>query len=258
MLFVDQGTPVPCCSPNRMVVGSPSIRFTCQRMLRDDIIVNIDVVIFSHSSGNVAEIHGYLFPMASPSRLSPQQANALFNILSHHETYTEIESFKYSKAIAEYGPPFQAGPDTKSGSPILQTLLTHLLLPLPGLKDVSPSFWPERVLPFISALSSANLSESYDKGILGQRKTLATAISAILECPARGYFGGLAKQKLQKESGNYNTSSPEDGADAWHDLLQQVVYGNAIDEIFTRATETENLQEHSSLVQTAHKFIVLK
>ena len=195
---------------------------------------------------------------SSSSTLSARQAHALLNILSHHETYTEIESFKYSRAIAEYGPPFQSGSDVKSGSPILQTLLTQVLLPLPGLKDVSTSFWPERVSSFISALSSANLSESYDKGILGQRKTLATAISAILESPARGYFGGLARQKLHKEAGDYSTSSSEDGADAWHDLLQELIYGNAINEMFDRAAETDNLKEHSSLVQTAHKYIVLK
>ena len=195
---------------------------------------------------------------SSSSVLSPRQAHALLNILSHHETYTEIESFKYSKAIAEYGPPFQNESDAKSGSPILQTLLTRLLLPLPGLKDAASAFWSDRVLPFISALSSANLSESYDKGILGQRKTLATAVASILEVPARGYFGGLAKKKLNKENGKYDISSPEDGADAWHDLLQQLVYGSAIDDIFARAAETGDLSEHSSLVQAAHKFIVLK
>ena len=190
--------------------------------------------------------------------LSPAQASGLLDILIHYETYTEIEDFKSDRAIHEYGPPFQHDSSIKPATPVLQTLLTRFGLQLPGLKDVSENFWPSRIQPLLSALSSANLSESYDKGVLGQRKTVATAISALLEYPARGYFGGFPKQELQKADSIYDPSDPEDITKAWVDFRQQLVYGDLIDELFSRTAETDQLKDHSQLVQGAHRFVVLK
>ena len=39
--------------------------------------------------------------------LTPQQYHALFDILTHQETYSEIENFKFPGTVSEYGPPFQ-------------------------------------------------------------------------------------------------------------------------------------------------------
>ena len=190
---------------------------------------------------------------------SPTQLHALFNILSHREVYAEIEGFKYADAIQSYGPPFQTGSGSPlSTSPSLQSLFTQVLMRLPGLKTVAPSFWTERVLPFIKSLSLANLSESYDKGVIGQRRTVSTAISTLLEYPTRGYFGSCPTADLGKTDRQYDESDPRDVAAAWHDLLQGMVYGNTLDELFSRAAETDKLSEHSSLVRAAHKFIVLK
>ena len=190
---------------------------------------------------------------------SPAQLHALLNILSHHEMYAEIEGFKYDDAIQSYGPPFQTGSGSPSStSPSLQSLVTQVLMPLPGLKTVAPSFWTDRVLPFIKALSLANLSESYDKGVIGQRRTVSTAISTLLEYPTRGYFGGCPIAGLGRKDQEYDESDPKDVAAAWHDLLHRTVYGNALDELFSRAVETDKLSEHNSLTRAAHKFIVLK
>ena len=190
--------------------------------------------------------------------LSAEQAGALLDILIHYETYTEIEDFKYDRAIHNYGPPFQDDSDIKPETPVLQTLLTRFALQLPGLKDVPEKFWGSRVQPLISALSVANLSESYDKGVLGQRKTVATAISALLEYPARGYFGGFPKQELQKPDKKYDTTDPLDILKAWADFRQQLVYGDLIDELFSRTAQTDQLKDHSQLVQGAHRFVILK
>lgn len=194
--------------------------------------------------------------MSSPV-LSPDQARALFDILTHRETYSEIENFKWPDAIHKYGHPFTLDKGTTSTSPVLQTLLSKFVLELPGLRDVSDAFWQERCQTIIEKLGAAELSESYDKGALGLRKSLATAISALIEYPARGCLGGFPTREVQADR-RYDTSKPEDVVQAWDDFLQQLVYGDLIDVLFKKAAETDNLKEHPSLVQAAHEFVIVK
>lgn len=189
--------------------------------------------------------------------LTPSESAALFDILTHHETYREISDFKQPGAIHRYGPPFQDS-GKSSDSPVLQTLLSKFILPLPGLRDVSADFWKVRVADIINELSVAELSESFDKGILGIRKTLATAISALIEYPARGCLGGLPKEEKKQESRKYNVKNSEDVLRAWQDCLQAIVYGDLIDELFSKAAETDDLTKHDTLVQGMHEFVVVK
>lgn len=192
----------------------------------------------------------------SPPPLTAEQSHALFDILTHRETYSEIEEFKYPDTIQHYGPPFQDDTN-KSKSPILQSLLSKFALTLPGLRDVSPDFWKGKVADLIGDLSKAQLSESYDKGILGVRKTLTTAISALIEYPARGCLGGVAEQKIDRTK-KYDASNPDDVLQSWKDCLQAMVYGDLIDELFQKAAETDDLTKHESMVQAMHEFIVVK
>ncbi|CAK4032615.1 Hypothetical predicted protein [Lecanosticta acicola] len=196
--------------------------------------------------------------MAGGSRgqpLTPEQSTALFDILTHYETYKEIEDFKYPGAIHKYGPPFQDDLNS-SQSPILQSLLAKFVLKLPGLRDVPEHFWRDRVQNLIEELAQAELSESYDKGILGIRKTLATAISALVEYPARGALGGFPKHDVDK-SRKYDISNPDDVLQAWRDCIQEAVYGDLIDKLFAKAAETDNLKEHPPVVQGMHEFMVV-
>ena len=193
---------------------------------------------------------------AAETGLSPEQSKALFDILTHRETYTEIEEFKIPGAIHKYGPPFQDDTST-SASPILQTLLSKFVLKLPGLREVSPQFWKVQVEDLIQELSEAELSESYDKGVLGIRKTLATAISALIEYPARGCLGGFPKRDFQRAR-QYDTTNPDDVLQSWQDCMQAMIYGDLIDELFVKAAETDDLSEHDSLVQGMHEFILVK
>jgi len=184
--------------------------------------------------------------------LTPAQSAALFDVLTHFETYREVEDFKQPGAIHKYGPPFQDD-KAKSNSPVLQTLISKFILPLPGLRDVSADFWKVRVADIIDELSQADLSESFDKGILGIRKTLATAISALIEYPARGCLAGLPEVKDEKpELRKYDVKSPDDVLQAWQDCLQALVYGDLIDELFSKAAETDDLSKHDTLVQGMH------
>lgn len=194
--------------------------------------------------------------MTDTKSLSQEQVTTLFDILSHNETYSEIEDFKSPNTIHEYGPPFQD--DKKSSTPILQSLLSKFILRLPGLRDVSPDFWKVRVESLIGELSAAELSESYDKGMLGMRKTLATAISALIEYPARGVLGGFPKDEAAFKQRDYDLTNGDDVLRGWQDFLQQLVYGDKWDALFSKAAETDDLTKHDSLTQAAHEFVVVK
>ncbi|KAK4554951.1 hypothetical protein LTR86_008099 [Recurvomyces mirabilis] len=194
--------------------------------------------------------------MADTASLTAIQQHALFDILTHHETYREISDFRQPGAIQKYGPPFQDNLTT-SDSPILQALLSKFALKLPGLRDVSPDFWKTRIADLIDELAQAELSESYDKGILGVRKTLATAISALIEYPARGTLGGVPEKKDREKNKKYDASNPDDVMRSWHDALQEMVYGDLIDVLFAKAAETDDLTKHPSLVQAMHEFVVV-
>jgi hypothetical protein len=187
--------------------------------------------------------------------LSGAQSDALLDVLIHHETYQEIEDFKSPGTILNYGPPFQN--DTNSSqAPVLQALLSKFVLKLPGLRDVSAEFWKGRVEKLIQELAEAELSESYDKGVLGIRKTLATAISALIEYPARGILS-FPKQPVDR-SRAYDVANPDDVLQAWKDCVQDLVYGDLIDRLVAKVAETDDLTKHESLVQAFHEFIVVK
>ena len=194
--------------------------------------------------------------MADTQPLGADQVRTLFDILSHEETYRQIEDFKSPEAIHGYGPPFQD--DKKSTTPILQQLVQKFVLTLPGLRDVAPDFWKVRLQKIIEQLSGAELSESYDKGVLGIRKTLATAISALIEYPVRASLGGFPKQESALKERSYDKKNPEDVIQGWQDFLQQLVYGDLFDTLFAKAAETDDLSKHGDLTQAAHEFVVLK
>lgn len=185
--------------------------------------------------------------------LSATQAHALFDILTHHESYAELQALKEPKAIAEFGQPLQSENPSESSSPLLQLLLQSFVTVLPGLKDVPPEFWNPNITGLATALDDANLSESYDKGSIGIRKTLSTAIASIVEYVARGVLGGYP-QHVTRKAGEYDPSDPEDVMIAWDEFLQQVIYGDMLDKMFAKAAATDQLSEHEPLVQAAHEY----
>jgi hypothetical protein len=205
-------------------------------------------------------------PEASES-LTPSQLHALFDILTHHETYAEVESFKHPGTISEYGYPFaRRSPDSTSApsyaahsaAPLLAGVLRSIVLPFPGVRDLPPPFWHVRFQGILEKLAEAELSESYDKGVLGTRKTLATAASAIHEAVSRGYLGGVENRPNRNLHGEYDRSKAQDLVRAWDDGVQELVYGNLIQELFTCAAEKQSLEEHSPGVQAAADYIILQ
>lgn len=191
------------------------------------------------------------------STLTPQQAHSLFDILTHAEVYAEIQSFKYPSAIQDYGHPFPIADDKPSTSPLLQSLLERFVLPLPGLRNVSDAFWQLRCKVLIEKLGAAELSESYDKGAIGSRRTLATAAATLIEYPARGCLGGL----VEREGGvgdSYDVADADDVIRAWEDFCRELVHGEMVDWLFEETARTGELSEHSELVRGAHEYILVK
>lgn len=188
--------------------------------------------------------------------LSPAQSAALFDLLSHHNVYSEIRDFRIPGSLEHYGPPFQVQEERPSTSPALQGLVSKFLLNLPGLKDVPDEFWKVQLHDIIEELERANLSESYDKGVVGTRKTVATAISALIEYPVRGTSGGFSK--VQDPDHNYDLSKPEDLSKAFRNLMDASIYGTALDDLIEKTAQTDNLADHEPLIQAAHEFVLVK
>lgn len=244
--------------------------------------------------------------------LTPEQTHALFDILSHYETYHEIEGFKFPDAVTGYGYPFAketivplggwksavttpassvpGTPRTRtpvppssvagsvkddkndedveedaqpSESPLLHTLLNSFILKLPGLRDLPRDFWAVRVQGLLSRLGEAELSDSYDKGALGTRKTLATGMSGLLEMIGRGALGGVKRKRSDETDGKkvkatYDQSKAGDLSRAWDDAIDELVYGDLIDEMFEHMSKTDDLEEYSPAVKAAAEYAIIQ
>jgi hypothetical protein len=142
--------------------------------------------------------------MSSP--LTPAQTHSLFDILIHHQLYSEIEAFKYPSTIEQYGYPFKKADGTQSTSPMLQNMLNKFALTNPALKKLGKEFWQDKVGVLVRKLAEAELSESYDKGAIGSRKALATAASSIAEYIRRPHarlnLRGPARRHVRKSQGD--------------------------------------------------------
>lgn len=206
-----------------------------------------------------------------PEELSAEQLQALFDILNHNETYRAAESFKRKEAVRGYGYPFnkaeplQAGdaptyaPDSQS--PLLQLLLTKCLLTVPSMSDLPADFWPTHFQSIMEQLADANLSESYDKGTLGTRKTLATGASVIHEAITRGLLSGVPQredgERINLKNATYDTTQAADLRAAWNDCVEDLIYGNLADELFEHITQTQDFEGHSPAVAAAGQYVIV-
>ena len=209
--------------------------------------------------GRVARGRHDSHTMAS-SPLSPAQTHALFDVLIHHQLYAEIEAFKHPDAIDHYGFPFAKQDGVQTTAPLLQNMLNKFALRLPGVNQLPLAFWQDKVRVLVKKLAEAELSESYDKGAIGARKALATAASSLLEYVARGMLGGYPQKHdpADDKPAEYDTARPPDVLRAWDDAVCGLIYGHLLDHLFDKVAESDKLEHHSSLVQAAHEYLLLK
>jgi len=195
---------------------------------------------------------------SSSAPLAPAQTHALFDILIHHQIYAEIEAFKYPTTIDQYGHPFRKADGVQTTSPLLQNMLNKFALTNPALKNLDSSFWQDRIQTLVARMAEAELSESYDKGAIGSRKALATATSSIAEYIGRGMLGGYpVAPKKDDGKKQYDTSKPGDVLEAWEECARSFIYGDLLDHLLEKVTATDKLEDHTSLVQAGHEFILL-
>ncbi|KAJ9613955.1 hypothetical protein H2200_002091 [Cladophialophora chaetospira] len=187
--------------------------------------------------------------------LSSSRTASLFDILTHYDTYAQIREFRKPGSLANYGPPFTAHKSTPSDAPALQALVSRYLLKLPGLNNLPEKWWNVQCQEIIENLEKANLSESYDKGVIGSRKTLATAISALIEYPVRGTFAGFPE--LKDHDGKYDLTKGEDLRRAFRDFLNDCVYGDVLDQMVEKTATTDNLEDHPQLTKAVHEFVLV-
>ncbi|KAF1363771.1 hypothetical protein EJ07DRAFT_101809 [Lizonia empirigonia] len=195
---------------------------------------------------------------SSSAPLAPAQTHALFDMLIHHQLYAEIEAFKHPSTIDYYGHPFRKADGVQSTSPLLQNMLNKFALTNPALQDLGRSFWQDKIQTLVARMAEAELSESYDKGAIGSRKALATAASSIAEYIGRGMLGGYpVAQKEGDGTRQYDLSKPADVLDAWEECARSFIYGDLLDQLLEKVTATDRLEDHSSMVQAGHEFILL-
>lgn len=233
--------------------------------------------------------------MAEPEKsdgglvLKDEELQALFYILVHSETYSEIAAFTNPRAIATAGYPFAfddadaktANDATQSknqasnkpekcsrlsSDPLLQMLSVTFVLPIPGLRDVPSTFWSRCVQGIVSKFGQAELSESYDQGAIGSRRTLSTAASAVIEAFARGYLGGLEKvqhhplsadmiDKIEDED-EKRTMRMAKLAQDWNEFMEQVVYEDMIDRVCDSLKESADIEADIPIVQGAMEYAI--
>ncbi|KAM3499991.1 hypothetical protein MY10362_006800 [Beauveria mimosiformis] len=284
--------------------------------------------------------------MSQSQLLTPEQTVALFDVLIHHETYSEIEAFKSTDGVLTHGFPFRneeqqaraaqnggarhdiaapaptsgggltgfalslwgrsgssgssgvtptpSAPDspraytppvselslgseagdaegdeedasTLSALPVMQLLTTTFVMRLPALKTLSRDFWAVRVQGLLSRFAEVDLSESYDKGTMGARKTLSSGSGSVLEMISRGFLGGVGRRGDQSSQPTteeltkkrYNLQDGQELIRAWEDVLEGLVYGDLVDNMFDYLAKTDKLEEHSVAVDASSSYIVI-
>ncbi|PHH77709.1 hypothetical protein CDD82_3389 [Ophiocordyceps australis] len=157
------------------------------------------------------------------------------------------------------------GSQEPSQVPVLQTLLRIFPLGLPGLRNLPRAFWSDRMQGLLTRLGDADFSESYDKGALGTRKTLATGASSLLEMLARGVLEGVSRDEgategATQEAGDaasYDCTRADDVTRAWQDCINGLVYGHLVDGLFDHLGRTEHVEGHSPAVKAGVDYAIV-
>lgn len=194
--------------------------------------------------------------MASAT-LTPTQAQALFNILTHYEVYAEIQDLAKPETIYNFGYPFSDEKAGQASMPIQQMVMEKIWMKQPGVSSLTQDFWQGRMDVILSKIAEAGLSDSYEKGGMGIRKTVATASAVVMESIARGMLGGLPKKQTPPPDSKYDLSNAADLHSAFEDALQGLVYGDAIDIFLHDIKQSDKLEDQSPLAQAGIEYATI-
>jgi hypothetical protein len=119
-----------------------------------------------------------------------------------------------------------------------------------------------RIQGLLMRLGEAELSESYDKGALGTRKVLATGSSGLLEMVGRGFLGGVKithqSEKKDAKKIEYDRTKATDLIKAWDDVVEGLVYGGLVDEMFDQFSKTSDVESHSPVIGAAAEYAIIQ
>ncbi|TIB82059.1 hypothetical protein E3Q22_00401 [Wallemia mellicola] len=193
-------------------------------------------------------------------KLTNQQLKSLFDILTHLQSFNEFTSTKIPGRVSSSGYPFKPIENLEQPpSPALNYLFNQLALSLPGFNTISPELWQEGAQGLLERLAAQDLSDSFDKGLLGKRKILGQGIIVIAEFALRGVLGGLPKRKQSTypkdaRECHYDLENPIDVQNGWNDFLQGLVYKDYVRDVVNYVETTSNLEDLPLLYQAAHTF----
>lgn len=181
--------------------------------------------------------------------LTPAELEALFNILTHYQTFEEIRGFRYEANVPQFGVPFTTG-GGPSQFPLLQKMMGSVVSPT----LFTPEGWQNQVL-LMQRMAAANLSDSYDKGFVGLRKEMATGLAATLESVTRGFLAGrrqdpsinLASLSTQA----YDTTDAAQLEKGWEHTVQGLMYGDLLDRVFDAVKASPELSDVPPVMRAA-------
>lgn len=188
--------------------------------------------------------------------LTPTQLNALFDILTHTETFSEVRGLRYEAPVSCFGPPLTPLHAGTSPFPLLQLLMSKFI----GQSLYSEAGWADW-LAMVQRLCAANLSDSYDKAFLGLRKHAATGIAAALESVARGVLAGAPRDPHVKlallNTKRYDKHSAEQLEQAWDDAVQGMLYGDLLDRVFDAVEASPDINDMPTVARTALDYFMI-
>ncbi|KAH8901469.1 hypothetical protein GQ53DRAFT_611250, partial [Thozetella sp. PMI_491] len=187
--------------------------------------------------------------------LDPVQLQALLDVLTHYQSYAEFQHLRNPDAVKCFGPPFTG---STGGGPTPYPVLQLLAEKFMQRELLSDSMW-SNMAAALQRLSAANLSDSYDKGIMGLRKSGATAMSAMVESLARGVLAGKARADHPRQAGGrYNHSKADDLERAWDDAVDGMMHGNLLDEVFDSVIKSGNIDDLPPVARAALELVIVQ
>lgn len=194
-------------------------------------------------------------------------------------TASEIQALKYPGCVSASGYPFspsgaepssptkQAPTGTKSSLPFINSSVQGFVLSIPGISQAPLSLFRVTLQALMERIAGANLSDSFDRGIISKRKTFGYFMVVMCSHIVRGLLGGYPryqsigtsrqdqKQKIEEEQ--YDVKSPVEAQAAFQRLLSTWIYPTdpvdvTVAALVGHAKRTDKLEELPAVYQAAH------
>lgn len=98
------------------------------------------------------------------------------------------------------------------------------------------------------------------------RERLSTGSSGLIEMVSRGVLGGVKRaqqtektsDKKEGQKAEYDRTKAADLVKAWDDVVEGLVYGDLVDEMFGHFSKTADLESHSPVIGAAAEYAIIQ